>query len=134
VDDSSTAAGGRILLVDDDPVGARYVMQILGKRAGFEVSHAADPATGLALAGSESWDLVLTDVEMPDMSGDELLTELRQTSPGLPIALLTSHQPTDSAVSALRGKADGFLAKPVPPGDLIDTVTALVAKGRAARG
>jgi two-component system response regulator HydG len=124
---------GRILVVDDDVVTGRFLVQLLGTRGGFDVSHTTDPAVALQRATSETWDLVLTDVEMPGMTGLELLQALRRASPDLNVAVLTSHASLDNAVSALRDRADEFLQKSMPPDDLLATVAALVAGGRAAR-
>jgi LmbE family N-acetylglucosaminyl deacetylase len=130
---SGVPAAGRILLVEDDPITARFTSHVLTNRGGFEVSHAAEPAEALALAKAETWDLVLTDVEMPGMTGIELLTELRKVSPHLPVVVVTAFPSFDRAVQALRSQADEFLEKPVPPDKLIETASTLVAKGRAAR-
>jgi CheY-like chemotaxis protein/LmbE family N-acetylglucosaminyl deacetylase len=124
---------GRILLVEDDPVAAHYTMHVLRKRGGFNVTHTPDPAVALKRASSESWDLVLTDVELPGMTGLELLDALRLVSPDLPVAVVTAHESVDRAVRALRSRADEFLQKPVRPEELLAAVTSLVAKGRAAR-
>jgi len=124
---------GRILVVEDDLVTGRFLAHLLGVRGGFDVTHTPDPAVALHRASSETWDLVLTDVEMPGMTGLELLQALRRVSPDLPIAVLTAHASLDNAVSALRNHADEFLRKTVPPDQLLASVTALVAKGRAAR-
>ncbi len=51
---------------------------MLAGRNGYQVVHTADPAEALTLAGSQSWDLVLTDVEMPGMTGIELLESIRR--------------------------------------------------------
>ena len=67
------APPGRILVVDDDPVVGRFLTNLLGDHGGFDVMHTTDPAVALKLATSETWDLVLTDVEMPGMTGLELL-------------------------------------------------------------
>lgn len=61
---SGVPGAGRILLVEDDPITARFTTHVLTNRGGFEVSHAAEPAEALALAKAETWDLVLTDVEI----------------------------------------------------------------------
>ncbi len=124
---------GRILVVEDDLVSARFLTQILSVRGGFEVTHTADPVIALKLAGSESWDLVLTDVEMPGMNGLELLEALRRVAPDPPVAVMTAHATLDYAVGALRNSADEFLQKPLKPDRLLATVRALVAKGRAVR-
>jgi LmbE family N-acetylglucosaminyl deacetylase/ActR/RegA family two-component response regulator len=124
---------GRILVVEDDPVSALFVERVLTKRGGFEVTHSPDPADALRLVESQDWDLVLTDVEMPGMTGLELLEALRRVSPELPVAVMTAYASVDYAVRALRSRADEFMEKPVKPEQLIATAASLIAKGRAAR-
>jgi two-component system response regulator HydG len=133
---SSTSADGtpgRVLVVEDDPVTGRFLTYLLGERGGFDVTHTTDPVAALQDVKSQTWDLVITDVEMPGMTGIQLLRRLRQISPHLPVAVLTAHASFDNAVSALRDAADEFLEKTVPPDQLLATVGSLVAKGRAAR-
>jgi two-component system response regulator HydG len=122
---------GRILVVEDDLVTARFVTQIL-RGHGFDVTHAADPVVALKLAATQPWDLVLTDVEMPGMTGLELLGALRRVAPGLAVIVMTAHSSLDYAMGALRNSADEFLQKPVRPDHLLAIVTALVGKGHAA--
>jgi two-component system, NtrC family, response regulator HydG len=124
---------GRILVVDDDPVTGRFLARLLGDRGGFDVTHTPDPAVALRRASSESWDLVLTDVEMPGMNGLELLQALRAAAPGLPVVVITGHASVDYAVTALRDHADEFLQKSMPPEELLLAVATALAKGRAAR-
>ena len=133
--DTAGAAGpaGRVLVVEDDPEAASFVIQVLGVRGNFDVTHTADPVAALLRASTESWDLVLTDVEMPGMTGIELLESLRRVAPDLPVAIMTAHASVGNAISALRSRADEFLEKPLRPAQLTETVTRLVAKGRAER-
>ncbi len=123
----------RVLLVEDDPEAARFAVHVLGMKAGFDVTHTTDPRYALQLARSKSWDLVVTDVQMPGMTGIELLEELRRLDPLLPVVVVTAYVTVDTAVSALRNRADEFLEKPVRPDRLIETAQALIDKGRAAR-
>jgi DNA-binding response OmpR family regulator len=116
---------GRILVVEDDPDAALFVMYVLARRGGFDVTHTADPATAIRLAASEPWDLVLTEAKLPGMTGLELLGALRRLAPGLPVAVLTGHVPADEA---LRGRADGYLTKPVGIGALIAAAVTLTAR------
>ena len=129
------ASRGRILLVEDDFEAASFVIQVLAVRNGFEVVHTPDPAEALRLVEpeSQSWDLVLTDVEMPGMTGIQLLESLRQLDPYLPVAVVTAHATVDIAVGALRSRADEFLEKPLRPPQLVAMAASLIAKGRAAR-
>ncbi|MGD0377445.1 MAG: response regulator [Streptosporangiaceae bacterium] len=124
---------GRILVVDDDLVVGRFLTDLLGDRGGFDVTHTTDPAAALKRASSEKWDLVLTDVEMPGMTGLELLEALRRAAPDLPVVVLTGHASVDYAVRALRDHADEFLQKSMPPDQLLASISSVVAKGRAAR-
>jgi DNA-binding response OmpR family regulator len=126
-------SAGRILMVEDDAVTAHFMKHVLGRRGGFEVMHTPDPVIALECARAQSWDLVLTDVELPGMTGLELLQELRRVCPGVPVGVVTAHKATDATMADLRDQADQFLEKPIPPDRLQEAVTALVAAGRAAR-
>ena len=129
---STGAAGtrGRILVVEDDPETALFVVYVLTHRAGFEVTHTADPAEALRLAADGPWDLLLTDLDMPGMTVLELLGALRQLVPALPVVVVTAHAPT-GAVAALLSHADEYLEKPLRVDRLIATATALIGHGRA---
>jgi two-component system, NtrC family, response regulator HydG len=124
---------GRILLVEDDAVAAHFALHVLGKRGGFDVTHTTDPAVALRYVSSAAWDLVLTDAELPGMTGLEFLAALRRLSPDLPVAVITAHESADIAMRELRKQSDEFLQKPVRPDRLQAAAAALVASGRAAR-
>jgi LmbE family N-acetylglucosaminyl deacetylase len=124
---------GRILLVEDDPVAGGILTELLAGPGGFDVTQSSDSAQALKQVSSHSWDLVLTDVELPGMSGLELLQELKRLAPDLPVAVITSHVSLENAVQALRDQANEFLEKSAPPDQLLASITALVAKGRAKR-
>lgn len=124
---------GRILLVEDDPDTARFITRVLIKRGGYEVEHASSPPQALPRLGAERWDLVITDIEMPDMTGIELLETLRRKAPALPVAVITAHVTVDNAVGALRGRADEFMQKPLHPDTLIAAVSRLIERGRGGR-
>jgi two-component system, NtrC family, response regulator HydG len=123
---------GRILLVEDDPDTSRFIIHVLANRGGFDIEHAPSPAVALPRVGPEHWDLIITDVEMPDMTGIELLEAVRRQAPDLPVVVVTAHVTVDNAVGALRGRADEFLRKPLRPDALIQTVTDVLARNRAA--
>jgi CheY-like chemotaxis protein len=79
------------------------------------------------------WDLLLTDIELPAMTGLELLERVRQLVPDLPVAVLTGHATVDYAVTALRSAAAEFLEKPITAEVLVAKATELVEAGRTAR-
>jgi CheY-like chemotaxis protein len=124
---------GRILLVEDDPEAALFAVHVLTKRAQFDVTHTADPAVALELAAGEQWDLVLTDLELPGMTGLELLHALRQAAPALPVAVVTANVPTGTTHEALLSEADSYLSKPLRIDQLISTATDLIRNGRKTR-
>jgi len=131
--DESGASRGRILLIDDDRVFGIWAAQMLHRRGGYELRHVLDPRDGLRCVQTEPWDLVITDIEMPGMTGLELLERVRLIEPALPVAVATAHATVDMAVTALRSAAVEFFFKPMPAGEFLDRVAELVAKGRAAR-
>lgn len=126
------SAPGRILLVDDEPALGGYLARVL-RAGGHEVVHELSSEDALRRLHTERWDLLITDIELPGMSGLELLERTREIEPGLPVALLTGHPTVDYAVTALRGAAAEFLLKPVTREDLLAKAAELVAAGRAAR-
>ena len=122
---------GRILVVEDDSEAAYYAVHVLTRMGHFDVAHTFDPVVALRRATAESWDLVLTDVDLPGMTGLELLGALREAAPALPVAVITAHITSSPDVDALRESADAFLEKPVPPARLVAVATALIARSAA---
>ena len=124
---------GRILLVDDDLALGEYLTRVLRRRGGFDVTHELDSLGALQRIETEQWDLLITDIELPGISGLELLERVRRLEPDLPVAVLTGNPTVDYAVSALRSSAAEFLQKPITSDDLIAKATELVEAGRLAR-
>ncbi len=122
----------RILVIDDDRALGGYLTQIL-TRGGFVVAHEQDAMAALHRIETEQWDLLITDIELPGITGLQLLERVRQRLPDLPVAVLTGHATVDYAISALRSAAAEFLQKPISAEDLIAKAGQLVQAGRAAR-
>jgi len=118
-------ARGRILVIEDDPDAALFAVHVLTTRGQFDVTHTADPAAALRLAGTQPWDLVLTDADLPGVTGVDLLHALRHIVPSTPIAVLTAHPDDGTTSAALRQLADAYLEKPVRIARLLATVTEL---------
>lgn len=123
----------RVLVVDDDPDVAMYTRTVLERRGGCLVKAIGDPRLARQVVADFRPDVVVTDIEMPGMTGLELLAQLRADEPGLPVVVMTAHVSVDYAVSALRSQADEFLTKPVSSADLVSVVTRLALEGRAIR-
>ncbi len=124
---------GRILLIDDDRVFGIWVAHVVAKRGGYEFRHIMDPLTGLRCVESEPWDLVITDMEMPGMTGLDLIERVNLCEPGLPVAVMTAHASLRGIIPAQRSVDAEFLHKPMPAADFLDKVAALIARGQAAR-
>ena len=104
--------GLRILVVDDD-ASARSALKELFRSEGYEVDMAADGLLALERLAEQPPDLVVTDLDMPNMGGRELLRELQERNRELPVIVLTSAVELTSAVDAMRGGAADYLTKPV---------------------
>lgn len=119
-----------ILVVDDDPDVALLVKMVLTRRGGYEVEIAMDGAGALAAVEARPPELVVTDIEMPEINGLDLVKALRRRIPDLPVIVMTAHVSVDYAVSALRAQANEFLTKPIDNNQLLDTVAKLLAEQR----
>ncbi|WP_226532148.1 response regulator [Microbacterium paraoxydans] len=123
----------RVLVVDDDPDVALLVKTVLERRAGCTVDVAEDGQAAVERVRAQRPDVVVTDIEMPGLSGLELLAELRRTVPTVPVLVMTAHVSVEYAVSALRAQADEFLTKPLDNVKLVESVTRLIEEGRRRR-
>jgi pilus assembly protein CpaE len=112
------AARGRILLAEDDAALRRYLEVIL-RRAGYEVRTAADGLEAMKALLSAEVDAVVTDAVMPHLSGHELCRFLRRHPKlkALPVVLLSGNEGA-RAEAADDARADAYLSKPVPPEEL----------------
>jgi DNA-binding NtrC family response regulator len=122
---SGTPLAGRVLLVDDQPELRRLLRRTL-IRAGHAVVEAADGRVAVELAQRLRFDVVISDVAMPDMTGVELLEALRELDPDLPV-VLTSGWPEASASL----EAFAYLEKPVPFEMVCATAERAIALRRA---
>ena len=120
----------RILIVEDEEKIARFVeLELLHE--GYQVGKAADGRTGLSMAESGAYDLVLLDVMLPGLSGTEVLRRLRKTSQ-IPVILLTARDGVMDRVSGLDLGADDYITKPFFIEELLARIrVALRKKGRS---
>jgi DNA-binding response OmpR family regulator len=119
-----------ILLIDDDAGVRRFVGAVL-RRAGHDVTEAADGLKGLRALAGAAVDLVITDLIMPDKEGLETIHELRQSGNRVRILAISGGFPGNSLNildMAKRIGADGALGKPFTPDELLAAVERLLAK------
>ena len=101
------------ILVIDDEKNIRTGLQAALEMDGYEVLLAADGAEGLEIALHSDVDLVITDLRMPGVSGEEVLRRVTTETPGIPVLVLTGHGTVENAVEAMRAGAYDFLTKPL---------------------
>ncbi len=114
----STPSKARILIVDDDPIVAESVAEFLS-RDGYHTATSLNAREALerlsraAEMAEPAWDVVLTDVSMPSMSGIELLREIHRRHFGTAVIMLTGYGTVEHAVESLRHGASDYLTKPI---------------------
>jgi DNA-binding response OmpR family regulator len=119
----------RILLVEDDPGMARGLGYNL-QSEGYEVTGAADGATGLKLAKSGGFDLIVLDVMLPKLSGFELLKKLRADGNETPVILLTARGAEMDRIAGLKLGADDYVTKPFSLGELLARIGARLRRSQ----
>lgn len=122
----------RAIVVEDDLDVLYYVRTVLTRR-GFEVQALSDPLLAAQAVREFAPDVVITDIEMPGLSGLDLIGQVREVQPGTPVVVMTAHVSVSYAVSALRNAADEFLTKPVSSADLVSVSTRLAEEFRRAQ-
>ncbi len=101
----------RVLVIDDDQSVAQIV-ELLLAQAGYDVTLAPSATKGLEKFHAEAFDLVVTDLKLPDLSGLEIIRRVKALDDSLPIIMMTSFSSIDSAVQALRSGAVDYIIKP----------------------
>lgn len=118
----------RVLVAEDDRDLAEFARTVLSRRPGVTVVVATDGREALAVVDRGGVDVLFTDIEMPGLTGLDLVEQARRRDPGLPVVMMTAHASVDYAITALRSQVDEFLVKPVSAAQFrscLDTMTAL---------
>lgn len=100
------------ILVVDDELLIRDLLYDFFNNQGWQISVAENGEKALELLKNQSFDLVLSDIKMPELDGLRLTARLRETHPDLPVILMTGFPSVESAVEALRAKAEDYVIKP----------------------
>ena len=120
-----------ILVIDDEPNVVESCVRML-ELEGFAVKGATSGAEAIDLYKSEGFDLVLTDLKMPDVDGLGVLTEIREHNPNAAVVIFTAYGTKDNVVEALRLGAREFLEKPLETKTLVATVRRILEQGNRA--
>jgi DNA-binding NtrC family response regulator len=108
----------RILVIDDEEIVRISCRKCLAPE-GFEVDVAANGADGLRLAREHQYDLILTDLKMPDMDGMEFLLTMKGMRPEAKVIMITGYSTVEHAEEATRLGAYNYIEKPFTPDALI---------------
>jgi two-component system response regulator PilR (NtrC family) len=116
------------ILVVDDELSMREFLRILLKKEGYQVTVAAEGKTALGLAEQDSFDLVISDIRMPGMSGLELLGRLKEIHPDIEVIMITAFASPEDAVTAMKGGAFDYITKPFNVDEIKRVVRAVLRK------
>jgi len=120
----------KILIVEDEPKTSEYLRQGLSE-AGFVVDLARNGLDGHHLVSTESYDLVILDVMLPDIDGWKILQSIRDAGKGVPVLFLTARDSVSDRVKGLDLGADDYLVKPFAFAELLARVRTLLRRGAA---
>ncbi len=129
---SSAGHGATALVVDDSAMDRRLAGTLL-KRGGIEPSFAENGAAALAHIEENAPEIVITDLQMPEMDGLDLVREIRSRFAHVPVILMTAHGSEEVAVKALQLGAASYVPKRSLAQDLVGTVRSVVELTRASR-
>ncbi len=101
----------KILVVDDEK-NIRNIVSMIFEKEGYEVKTAEDSKTALELLDSEIFDVILSDIRLPDKDGIELMKIIKSKAGDIPVVLMTAYASTSSAIEALKHGAEDYIIKP----------------------
>jgi DNA-binding NarL/FixJ family response regulator len=121
----------KILIADDHPIVRQGLRQILSDISDMEIAgEAVNAQETLDQVRVGGWDVLVLDITMPDRSGFDILKELKNEQPHLPILVLSIHGEEQFAVRVLKAGASGYLTKENAPAELIKAIRKVVAGGK----
>ena len=123
---SSLGRRPRVLIVDDDPLIQESLARLIGQS--YETAAARGGPQALEAVGRMRFDVILLDLNMPGMSGAEVLAELSRRGVATPVIVVSGDNAIDSAVNALRHGAADFIRKPYKPEELLKRIGNTIGK------
>lgn len=117
-----------ILIVEDDLTFATMLKTWLGKK-GFAVDTASNNARARKQLGAQSYDLVLSDLRLPDQDGIFLLSWMKEQGYAIPLIIMTGYADIQSAVQAMKHGASDYISKPVQPDELLKKINEALQTG-----
>jgi DNA-binding NtrC family response regulator len=102
----------RLLIVEDEDTLCKSLQRVFSKE-GYEVDRADSAESAFKLLEGNSYDLIITDIILPGISGIELMTKYRETNPAQKVIIITAYASLTTAVEALKAGASDFIIKPL---------------------
>ncbi|TVO58724.1 response regulator [Denitromonas halophila] len=122
----------RKLLIVDDMDAIRALVSAIGRDAGFEVHQANNGEQALSVCQSTAFDVVLCDQNMPKMSGEAFVTQLRETDKGTPVVMLTGETDREKIAALVSVGINGFIRKPFKPDQIYQALKGVKPRATAA--
>ena len=122
----------RVLVVEDEESVSSFIKRGLEQES-YQVDVAGDGATGLSLSEANEYDLVIMDLMLPDMSGLDVVRELRKRKLEVPVLALTARGELDDRILGLDAGCDDYMPKPFAFGELLARIRALLRRATTVR-
>lgn len=110
----------KVLVIDDEQIVLDSVKKILTQE-NYEVTTSISSRKGLDLANQNDYDLVLSDIRMPEIGGMRVLRDIKRAKPTLPVVIITGYATVQSSVQAMKLGATDYIEKPFTPEELVKT-------------
>lgn len=117
----------KALVIDDEQIVLDSVRKIL-EEENYEVDVSLSGREGLDWALQKEYDIVLTDIRMPEIGGMRVLRDIKRARPSLPVVMITGYATVTSAVQAMKLGAADYLEKPFTPEELLKAVTSALER------
>jgi DNA-binding NtrC family response regulator len=118
---------GRLLIVEDEDTLCKSLQRVFSKE-GYEVDRADSAESAFKLLENKSYDLIITDIILPGISGIELMTKYRETNPAQKVIIITAYASLTTAVEALKAGASDFIIKPLMHDEIKKAVNRVLDK------
>jgi CheY-like chemotaxis protein len=115
----------KILIVDDSQELLDVISEYM-ETSGFTVNSTTQSLDALRLIAVTGYDVVVSDIHMPEMDGLELMAQIKNKHPGLPVVLITGYSVSEARKIAMEKGADAFVAKPFHMKEILDVVNNLL--------
>lgn len=122
-----------ILVIDDEPSVAD-ALEIILRDCGYEVSVALTGRDGISRAGESRFDIVITDLRLPDMSGLDVLGHVIESDPDTVVIVISAHSTPDIVTESIKRGAMGVLPKPFYPSDVLNFIDEALLRRQHTHG